>query len=185
MSAGAPSSTFWCKRLNKLASGTYAKQTPSSVRIASGLAPRERTQSLPVNLLIVRMRLTKELTATYVSRRFATLFCNDVLASKLLPPAVSGNGPALLHFPADASHAIRSLRNMTTQLLHEAAQVIPNQQLLINVVSRRVRQLGLGHRPLVEATPRSSLTDIALREIIAGKLTYESASEKPVNSTTA
>ena len=51
--------------------------------------------------------------------------------------------------------------------------MIPNQQLLINVVSRRVRQLGLGHRPLVEATPRSSLTDIALREIIAGKLTFE------------
>jgi DNA-directed RNA polymerase subunit omega len=66
---------------------------------------------------------------------------------------------------------------MTSQLLQEAAQVIPNQQLLINVVSRRVRQLGLGHRPLVEATPRSSLTDIALREIIAGKLTYELAPE--------
>jgi DNA-directed RNA polymerase subunit omega len=62
---------------------------------------------------------------------------------------------------------------MTSQLLQEAALVIPNQQLLINVVSKRVRQLGLGHRPLVEATPRSSLTDIALREIIAGKLTYE------------
>ena len=63
---------------------------------------------------------------------------------------------------------------MTTQLLQEAAQVIPNQQLLINVVSKRVRQLGLGHRPLVEAMPRMSLTDIALKEIIAGKLTYES-----------
>jgi DNA-directed RNA polymerase subunit omega len=62
---------------------------------------------------------------------------------------------------------------MTTQLLQEAAQVIPNQQLLINVVSKRVRQLGLGHRPLVEASPRASLTDIALKEIIAGKLTYE------------
>jgi DNA-directed RNA polymerase subunit omega len=63
---------------------------------------------------------------------------------------------------------------MTTQLLQEAAQVIPNQQTLINVVSKRVRQLGLGHRPLVEITPRMSLTDIALKEIIAGKLTYES-----------
>ena len=51
--------------------------------------------------------------------------------------------------------------------------MIPNQQLLINVVSKRVRQLGMGHRPLVEATPTSSLTDIALKEIIAGKLTYE------------
>ena len=83
--------------------------------------------------------------------------------------------------PAEAARPVRSLRNMTTQLLQEAAQVIPNQQLLINVVSRRVRQLGLGHRPLVEATPRSSLTDIALREIIAGKLTYELAPETPVD----
>ncbi|PYJ48100.1 MAG: DNA-directed RNA polymerase subunit omega [Verrucomicrobia bacterium] len=63
---------------------------------------------------------------------------------------------------------------MTTQLLQEAAQMIPNPQLLINVVSKRVRQLSLGHRPMVETTPRMSLTDIALREIIAGKLTYES-----------
>jgi len=31
----------------------------------------------------------------------------------------------------------------------------------------------LGHRPMVEITPRMSLTDIALKEIIAGKLTYE------------
>lgn len=51
--------------------------------------------------------------------------------------------------------------------------MIPNQQLLINVVSKRVRQLGLGHRPMVESTPRMSLMDIALKEIIAGKLAYE------------
>jgi len=102
-----------------------------------------------------------------------------MLASNIIPPVVSGGTPAILQFPTDATRAVRSLRNMTTQLLQEAAQVIPNQQLLINVVSRRVRQLGLGHRPLVEATPRSSLTDIALREIIAGKLTFELAPEKP------
>ena len=90
--------------------------------------------------------------------------------------------PTILQFPTESGRPGRSLRNMTTQLLQEAAQVIPNQQLLINVVSRRVRQLGLGHRPLVEATPRSSLTDIALREIIAGKLTYELDPEtKPAN----
>ena len=67
---------------------------------------------------------------------------------------------------------------MTAQLLQEAAKVIPNQQLLINVVSKRVRQLGMGHRPLVEATPKSSLSDIALKEIIAGKLTYEEVPEE-------
>jgi DNA-directed RNA polymerase subunit omega len=66
---------------------------------------------------------------------------------------------------------------MTTQLLQEAAQVIPNPQLLINVISKRVRQLGLGHRPMVEVGLKASLTDIALREIIAGKLTYEEKSE--------
>ncbi|MEO8044995.1 MAG: DNA-directed RNA polymerase subunit omega [Spartobacteria bacterium] len=69
---------------------------------------------------------------------------------------------------------------MTAQLLQEAAKVIPNQQLLINVVSKRVRQLGIGHRPLVEATPKSSLTDIALKEIIAGKLTFEELKDDAV-----
>lgn len=71
---------------------------------------------------------------------------------------------------------------MTAQLLQEAAKVIPNQQLLINVVSKRVRQLGIGHRPLVEATPKSSLTDIALKEIISGKLTYEELKDAPAET---
>ena len=102
-----------------------------------------------------------------------------MLASNIIPPVVSDSTPAILQFPADATRAVRSLRNMTTQLLQEAAQVIPNQQLLINVVSRRVRQLSLGHRPLVEATPRTSLSDIALKEIIAGKLACEPTSNKP------
>ena len=100
-----------------------------------------------------------------------------MIASKIIPPVLAGDTPTILQFPTEATRVSRSLRNMTSQLLQEAAQVIPNQQLLINVVSRRVRQLGLGHRPLVEATPRSSLTDIALREIISGKLTYELAPE--------
>ena len=96
-----------------------------------------------------------------------------MIASNLVAPVVSGDAPTILQFPTESARTIRSLRHMTAQLLQEAAQVIPNQQLLINVVSKRVRQLGMGHRPLVEATPRSSLTDIALKEIIAGKLTFE------------
>ena len=87
---------------------------------------------------------------------------------------LSQSVPEVLPFPTESTRSVRSLRNMTTQLLQEAAQVIPNQQVLINVVSKRVRQLGLGHRPMVEVGPRSSLTDIALKEIIAGKLTFES-----------
>ena len=97
-----------------------------------------------------------------------------MLAPQLIPSALTSSVSSILQFPTEAVRPVRSLRHMTTQLLQEAAQVIPNQQILINVVSKRVRQLGLGHRPLVETTPRMSLTDIALKEIIAGKLTYES-----------
>ncbi len=96
-----------------------------------------------------------------------------MLAPRFVPSAFTNGVPVILQFPTEASCPVRSLRHMTTQLLSEAAQVIPNQQLLINVVSKRVRQLGLGHRPLVEVTSRASLTDIALKEIIAGKLTFE------------
>jgi DNA-directed RNA polymerase subunit omega len=100
-----------------------------------------------------------------------------MLAPQLTPSALAAGMPVILQFPTEAICPVPSLRHMTTQLLQEAAQVIPNQQLLINVVSKRVRQLGLGHRPMVETTPRMSLTDIALKEIIAGKLTYEALHE--------
>src|SRR5437660_12802373 len=94
-------------------------------------------------------------------------------APPLTPSALESSASTVLQFPTGAHRTVTYLRHMTTQLLSEAAHVIPNQQLLINVVSKRVRQLGLGHRPLVETTPRMSLTDIALKEIIAGKLAYE------------
>ena len=94
-------------------------------------------------------------------------------------PALTNGVETILQFPSGPLRTVRSLRNMTAQLLQEAAKVIPNQQLLINVVSKRVRQLGIGHRPLVEATLKSSLTDIALKEIIAGKLTFEQLKETP------
>ena len=129
----------------------------------------------------MKLAPTNRLTETRAAHKVTIPFPSPMIASKIIPPVLAGDPPAILQFPTEAFRPVRSLRNMTTQLLQEAAQVIPNQQLLINVVSRRVRQLGLGHRPLVEATPRSSLTDIALREIIAGKLTYELAPEKPAN----
>jgi DNA-directed RNA polymerase subunit omega len=91
--------------------------------------------------------------------------------------SVSAISPTIVPFSAGPARAVHSLRIMTTQLLQEAAQVIPNPQLLINVVSKRVRQLGLGHRPMVEVGLKVSLTDIALKEIIAGKLTYEEQGE--------
>jgi len=63
---------------------------------------------------------------------------------------------------------------MNADLVKAANEVIPNQQILVNMVSRRVRQLTLGHRPLVEFVPGMGHADIALTEIANGKLAYES-----------
>jgi DNA-directed RNA polymerase subunit omega len=106
------------------------------------------------------------------------LFSSTMPASLTAAPDLNGTA-AILQFPTGNVSSVRLLRNMTAQLLQEATKIIPNQQLLINVVSKRVRQLGIGHRPLVEATLKSSLTDIALKEIIAGKLTFEEVKETP------
>ena len=60
---------------------------------------------------------------------------------------------------------------MTSHLLEEALKKVPTQQALVNIVSKRVRQLNQGERPLVDAGFRAGLADIALQEIIEGKLT--------------
>jgi len=62
---------------------------------------------------------------------------------------------------------------MHSVLLKNASTVIPNQQLLINVVRQRVRQLIRGHRPLITTVPGMGYCDVALSEVIAGKLSYE------------
>ena len=64
---------------------------------------------------------------------------------------------------------------MTSQLIEEASKVITSPQILINVVSRRVRQLSQGHRPMIETGPRMGFSDVALQEIIDGKLSYTEA----------
>jgi DNA-directed RNA polymerase subunit omega len=72
---------------------------------------------------------------------------------------------------------------MHPTLLKNASLVIPNAQLLINIVRQRVRQLIRGHRPLIAAPPGMGFCDVALSEVIAGKLTYEaSPGVKPDNS---
>ena len=62
---------------------------------------------------------------------------------------------------------------MSSTLLEEASKVIPSQQVLVNIVSKRVRQLTAGHRPMVETGVRMGFSDIALKEIIDGKLSFE------------
>jgi DNA-directed RNA polymerase subunit K/omega len=63
---------------------------------------------------------------------------------------------------------------MQSTLLNRATLVIPNQHLLVNIVRLRVRQLIRGHRPLIVAPPGMGFADVALSEVIAGKLSHES-----------
>ncbi|HEY2712957.1 MAG TPA: DNA-directed RNA polymerase subunit omega [Chthoniobacterales bacterium] len=62
---------------------------------------------------------------------------------------------------------------MKAELLKAALEIVPNQGILVNMVSRRVRQLNLGHKPMVEFVPGMQAADIALSEIGSKKLTFE------------
>jgi len=66
---------------------------------------------------------------------------------------------------------------MNPQLVVEASKVIPDPHLLINLISRRVRQLNAGSRPMVEAGVRMGLADISLTEVIEGKLNLRPATK--------
>ena len=62
---------------------------------------------------------------------------------------------------------------MKSKYLDAALQRVPNPELLINIVSLRVRQLTQGHRPLTQIDPKMEPGDIALKEISEGKIGFE------------
>jgi DNA-directed RNA polymerase subunit omega len=59
---------------------------------------------------------------------------------------------------------------MKRELVEKASSVMPDPQILINMVSRRVKQLNDGRSPLIETVPTMGAADIALTEIIEGKI---------------
>jgi DNA-directed RNA polymerase subunit omega len=66
---------------------------------------------------------------------------------------------------------------VNTELCKLALAKVGNPNLLINIISRRVRQLNAGggglSRPLVDNTTHLGASDIALREIIEEKMGWE------------
>lgn len=66
---------------------------------------------------------------------------------------------------------------MNAELARKAADKVGNPNVLINLVSRRVRQLNSGggglSRPLVDAPATMGVADIALREIIEDKIGWD------------
>ncbi|MEI6861108.1 MAG: DNA-directed RNA polymerase subunit omega [Verrucomicrobiota bacterium] len=68
---------------------------------------------------------------------------------------------------------------MRDDYLRNANKVIEDPNILINVISRRVKQLRRGARPLVESLEKLSAEDTALREVAEGKISYEIAEDAP------
>ena len=66
---------------------------------------------------------------------------------------------------------------MNATLVKEALEKGLNLNVLVNLISQRVRQLssggGRGSRPLVTDVVNLGVADIALREIIEGKMGWE------------
>ena len=71
---------------------------------------------------------------------------------------------------------------MNIELTKRALEKVGNQHILVNVISRRVRQLNSGSggssRPLVEVTPGMGAADIALLEVIEDKIGFEFVTEE-------
>jgi DNA-directed RNA polymerase subunit omega len=59
---------------------------------------------------------------------------------------------------------------MNSELVEKAAKVITDPPVLINLISKRIKQLQAGSPPLVKVMPRMSTADIALTEVIEGKI---------------
>jgi DNA-directed RNA polymerase subunit omega len=64
---------------------------------------------------------------------------------------------------------------MRDEYIRAALLVVDDPNVLINVVSRRVKQLKRGNRALVESLEKLSAEDTALREIIERKISFELA----------
>ncbi len=62
---------------------------------------------------------------------------------------------------------------MNANLCNEAQELIGNPNVLVNIISARVRQLNTGGaRPLIDS-PLLGAADLALTELVKGKMDYE------------
>lgn len=67
---------------------------------------------------------------------------------------------------------------MKVELIEKAAQIVGDNQLLVNIVSKRVQQLNQGSDPYVPTTPEMGSGDIALTEIVEGKIMWREAGDE-------
>ncbi len=84
-------------------------------------------------------------------------------------------GASQRHFPLFSNFNLSGEITLRDDYLQAAQEVITDPMILINVVSRRAKQLKSGYKPLIESLERLSAEDMALREIMEGKITYQLA----------
>jgi len=68
---------------------------------------------------------------------------------------------------------------LNAELLGQAAEKVGNPNILVNLVSRRVRQLIAGSRPLIKDTANMGFADIALHELVFGQMGWEEIADLP------
>ena len=77
---------------------------------------------------------------------------------------------------------------MNADLSKKALEKVGNPNILVNLISRRVRQLnsagGTGSRPLIDVPPTMGVADIALLEIVEDKMDWEPIPPTPEELTT-
>jgi DNA-directed RNA polymerase subunit K/omega len=61
---------------------------------------------------------------------------------------------------------------MKAELCQRAQEQIGNVDILVNLISTRVRQLNSGGRPLID-DPLLGAANLALTELVEGKMDYE------------
>ncbi len=97
---------------------------------------------------------------------------------------MSENADKIVAFPGPGNEAKtppasgKGSITMRSDLVVEASKIIPEPPVLINLVSARVKQLNLGRSPLIQADHRMGAADIALTEIIEGKIGVDEESEE-------
>jgi DNA-directed RNA polymerase subunit omega len=85
------------------------------------------------------------------------------------------SAPANLH--GSTLNTVGRLWTLNADLTKRALEKVGNPNVLVNLISRRVRQLNAGagamSRPLVADAGNMGAADIALLEIIEGKMGFE------------
>lgn len=87
---------------------------------------------------------------------------------------------AIIFHPQAAG--LLSFASMKVELIEKAAQIVGDNQLLVNIVSKRVQQLSHGADPFIPTTPEMGSGDIALTEIIEGKIVWHEMTDEEMKA---